>query len=379
MDVFYEVRDIPVHSCLMFDNPRDAIAYPRRDLTLGLCRRCGFISNLIFDPQMRAYCGQCEDQQSFSPRFRAFQTELIHRLIERYDISDKDVLEIGCGKGDFIVELCRTGNNRGIGIDPACVPERVAELAGGGVRFIADYYSESYSHLKSDFVCCRHTLEHIPDVDEFVRTVRNAIGDRTDTIVFFDLPAAERVLKEGAFWDIYYEHCSYFTLGSLARLFRRNRFDIIELTTDYEDQSLTLVARPVDRPSIPSLAEEDDLDELLRLVDRFRSDVQAKINNWLTRLTQLVEAGKRTVIWGSGSKCVSFLSALGVHDDLISIVDINPFRQGKFLPGSGKQVFAPNSLRKTQPDEVFVMNPIYCQEIQRDLDAMGVAPELVPV
>jgi len=379
MNVFYEIHQIPVHSCLMFDNPRDALNYPRRDLALGLCRKCGFISNIVFDETLRAYSGECEDQQSYSPRFRAFQTELIDRIVDRYDIRNKDVLEIGCGKGDFLIELCQAGGNRGVGIDPACVPARVADRAGDRVRFIADYYGEAYSHLKCDFVCCRHTLEHIPHVNAFISAVRSALGDRPDTVVFFDLPAMERVLREGAFWDIYYEHCSYFTLGSMARLFRRNRFDVIELARDYDEQYLTLVARPVDCPTAPAFPEEDDLDEIIQMVDRFQKDVRAKIDDWRTRFDELNVQGKRAAIWGSGSKCVSFLSALDVREESVGVVDINPYRHGKFLAGSGKRVLAPESLRALQPDVVFVMNPICCREIQQDLDAMSVDAELVPV
>jgi len=379
MDVFYEIRNIPVHSCLMFDDPQEAKAYSCRDLSLGLCKKCGFISNITFDPTMRAYGGQCEDQQAFSPRFRVFQAELIDRLIERYDLRNKDVLEIGCGKGDFLVDLCAAGNNRGIGIDPACVSQRMADRSGDRVRFITDYYSEAYAHLKCDFLCCRHTLEHIPPVDEFVSMVRNAIGKRLDTVIFFDLPAMERVLHESAFWDIYYEHCSYFAMGSMARLFRRNRFDIIELTTDYDNQYLTLLARPVDHPTKPAFAEENDLADIIQRVDRFSKNVTSAINAWRGRLNDLSRQRKRVAIWGSGSKCVSFLSALGESDQSITVVDINPYRHGKYIAGSGMQVMAPDALRTFQPHVVFVMNPIYRQEIQQDLEAMGVTAELIPV
>ena len=67
---------------------------------------------------------------------------------------------------------------------------------------------------------CRHTLEHIAPTGRFLRTIRNVIGDRSDTVVLFELPDAVRILREGAFWDINYEHCSYFSPGSLSRLFR---------------------------------------------------------------------------------------------------------------------------------------------------------------
>ena len=91
-----------------------------------------------------------------------------------------------------------------------------------------EFYGPQHFGLNPDFVCCRHTLEHIPNVHEFIQMVRAGIGQRHLTSVFFDLPDTLRILHEGAFWDLYYEHCSYFTLGSLARVsrVRDSRFKI---------------------------------------------------------------------------------------------------------------------------------------------------------
>ena len=112
------------------------------------------------------------------------------------------------------------------------------------LRFIRDFYGPAYADLQADYVCCRHTLEHIGDVADFMRLVRQPIGDRADVAVFFELPDTERVLLEAAFWDIYYEHCSYFTPGSLARLFRRTGFEPRRLWKAYDDQYLMIEARP---------------------------------------------------------------------------------------------------------------------------------------
>ena len=379
MDVFYEVKDIPAHSCLMLDNQQAALQYPKRDLSLGFCRACGFISNVIFDAQVLEYSGGYEEQQSFSARFRAFQTDLITRLIARYDVRDKDVVEIGCGKGDFLVELCEAGGNRGVGIDPACDPERMQGRGDGRVHFIRDFYSERCSQIPCGFLCCRHTLEHIHPTNQFVGLMRKVVGDRKDMVVFFEVPAVERVLGEGAFWDVYYEHCSYFSLGSLARVFRANRFEISEVGTDFDDQYLLIVARPVDRPTAPSLPEEDDLEQITHDVADFRVKVMDLISSWRSRIIAFRERGKRIAVWGSGSKCVAFLSTLGIAGEIDTVVDINPYRQGKWLPVSGKRVEAPESLRITSPDVILVMNPIYSEEIRRDLDTMGVSAEQVPV
>jgi len=379
MDVFFEARDIPVHSCMMLEDRQAAVDYPTRDLALGFCRACGFISNVLFDPNVQEYAEGYEEQQSFSPRFCAFQTSLIARLIDRYDLRDKDVVEIGCGKGDFLIELCEAGGNRGVGIDPACDPLRFADRGAGRVRFIAELYSAAHADLACDFLCCRHTLEHIHPTSEFIGRFRQVLGDNEGVVVLLEVPDVGRVLRERAFWDIYYEHCSYFGLGSLARLFRANHFDVVDLTKDFDDQYLLLVARPVDAPTSACLDEEDDLEQITGEVEAFSSGVRDRIAGLHAQVAGLRDAGKRVAIWGSGSKCVSFLSTVGVGDEIDAVVDINPHRQGKFLAGSGKQVVAPAFLQANRIDAILVMNAVYCAEIQRQIDEMGVSAELIPV
>ena len=379
LDVFYEAGEIPVHSCMMLDRMEDALGFPRRALALGSCARCAFISNVLFDPSVQAYTTGYEEQQSFSPRFRTFQTELIGGLIRNYDLRNKDVIEIGCGKGDFLIELCATGKNRGIGIDPTSAPERSEGSGRAEVRFLNELYGQQHADLPADFVCCRHTLEHIPATNEFVGLIREVIGDRRDVVVFFDVPAVERVLEEEAFWDVYYEHCSYFSLGSLARVFRRNRFEIVELRKDFDDQYLTVVARPVHAESKAERPEEDDIPRIAQSVSTFQEGVRHTIDGWRDRLTELKRQGRRIAVWGSGSKCVSFLGAMGSGLEIDAIVDINPFRHGKWLAGIGKQVEAPESLVTSRPDLVVIMNPIYLDEIRGRLETMGISAEATAV
>ena len=189
----YQVRGIPTHSCLLMETREQALAYPTADLELVWCARCAFSSNRIFDVGHNAYSTQYEEVQTFSPTFSAFQTSLVERLVEKHDVRGKDVVEIGCGKGEFLLELCERGDNRGVGIDPSFVPGRGEFGAEGQVRFINELYSaERHSDVPADVIVCRHTLEHIQPTRELVQTVRRTIGDRLDTLVFFELPDLRR-------------------------------------------------------------------------------------------------------------------------------------------------------------------------------------------
>ena len=86
--------------------------------------------------------------------------------------------------------------------------------------------------------------------------------------------------------------------------------------------------------------------------------------------------GKSVALWGSGSKAVSYLTTLGVTDEVQAVVDINPHKHGKFLAGTGHEIVSPSALRKLRPECVLVMNGIYTNEIRADLSRLGLHPEL---
>jgi len=379
MSVFYEINRVPVHSVLLLPTREEAVNYPKGDIALGFCDTCGFISNVAFDPSLHEYSSRYEATHAFSPTFNAFSQRLADHLIKRHNLRGKDIIEIGCGQGEFLALLCERGDNRGIGFDPAYIPER-SSASTDRIRFIADFYSEQYTHYQADFVCCKMTLEHIDRTAEFVHMVRRSVGDRPETVIFFQVPNISRILRDMAFWDIYYEHCSYFSMGSLGRVFRQNGFDVIDLATDYDDQYLMIEARPMRNgtPSAP-LPQEHDLDDLRHDVAAFADQIPAELKAWQNVVRHIRQQGKRAVIWGGGSKGVSFLTTLHIEDDIPYAVDINPYKHGMFMAGTGQEIVGPEFLRDYRPHVVIVMNPIYCSEIQQELDRMGVDAELLPV
>lgn len=143
--VFYEVPSVPVHSCIMFATEEAARDFPKGRIEAALCRSCGFVWNAAFDPSVRDYSPLYEDQQCYSATFNAFARRLAGRIIEKYGIRNKSIVEIGCGKGDFLAMMCEMGNNRGVGIDPSCEKGRIEGPAADRITVIQDYYSERYA------------------------------------------------------------------------------------------------------------------------------------------------------------------------------------------------------------------------------------------
>ena len=369
---------MPVHSCRLVATQREAETFPRGQLRLALCTSCGFITNTAYEPELQSYFESYEETQGFSPRFRQFARELAQRWVDRYDLAGKDVLEIGCGKGEFLLLMCELTGGRGVGIDPAVVLERVSSPAAERVTFIKDLYDERYAHLAGDAVICRHTLEHIHPVADFLRMIRRTLDSRPKTAVLFELPDVLRVLGECAFWDIYYEHCSYFTPGSLARLFRLTGFEVLEVELDYDDQYILVEAIPggETRDVLPL---EEPPEAVADAVAGFTRDLAAVQERWRTELRGVRSGGGATAIWGSGSKGVAFLTTLGLADEVSAVVDINPYKQGKYMAGTGHEIVAPAALRELRPELVVAMNPVYLEEIRHELDTLGVEARLEAV
>jgi SAM-dependent methyltransferase len=353
-----------------------ALDYPKREITLAHCPSCGFIFNSTFDPSLHEYSGRYEETQGFSATFRAFHQRLAETLIDQYDLRRKKIIEIGCGKGEFLSLLCELGNTYGVGFDPSYVDDRNHSPARHRMEFIADFYSEKYTTYDADFVCCKMTLEHIQPVQEFVSIVRRSIADRIHTKVFFQVPNAAKVLRDLAFWDIYYEHCSYFTEKSLRLLFERSGFDILETGFEYDDQYLTITAIPARGHSSSPHAGGENLSAEVR---RFAQQCATRLTAWRRLLAQFRAHGRRVVLWGGGSKAVAFLTAVDTGDSVTYAVDINPFRTGTFLAGSGQEIVRPEFLLRYRPDVVIVMNPVYRNEIGAQLAEMNLSPRVLTV
>ncbi|NQY13335.1 MAG: methyltransferase domain-containing protein [Henriciella sp.] len=375
---FYRVDTVPTNSCILFDTPTDAAACLTGDIELCFCEDCGFVYNARFDKSLTEYSGRYEETQGFSPTFSRFHKDLAMRLIEEHNLDGKKVTEIGCGKGEFLLLLSDLAGVSGIGIDPSAIQERIKGVPGAErVTLIPEYYQEHHGEADADAIVCKMTLEHIPNAEEFLTTVRRSLDGRPNTLVFFQIPEAERILEQCAFEDIYYEHCAYFTPGSLGRLFRRCGFDVVSLGKEYDDQYLTIEARPSQaEPSAP-LAIEDDLEKCRALVQSFGDRNQEMKDKWQEVVKTAKTNGQTVALWGSGSKAVSFLTTLGLGDDIDAVVDINPNRHNHYMPITCQKIIGPDDLVAVDPALVIVMNRIYVPEITEDLNKRGMHPKVM--
>lgn len=368
---FYESSAVPAQTCVLLDSEAESVAYPSGSLLLAFCERCGFIQNVRFDPELVDYSKPTEESQAFSPRFNEFARGLADDLVTRLGLEGKSVLELGCGKGDFLRLLVERGMGPALGIDPGFLPNR--DDFGSDVEFRREWYGASDTDLTADLVISRHLMEHVPNVGEFFGWIRESAHNTSGSVVFTEVPDTARVLREGAFWDVYHEHCSYFTLGSLARTIRRAGMSVTRLDFGFDGQYLLAESVLAENGGVV-LPQEESADDVGKLVESFAAEADAAIGRWRKTIESVLSSGQSVAVWGGGSKAVAFLSSIGIAD--VTVVDINPHKQGKWLPGIPVEVGDPAVLTRANPGLVIAMNPIYVDEIRGDLTAMGLTPRL---
>ena len=372
LTAFFEVCGVPGTTTLLIPTREEALSYPKGDIRLFFCEDCGFISNLLYDPAVTEYSERYEGTQAFSPTFDTYHRELAQGLIDRHQLRGRRALEVGCGQGELLQLLCSIGDLEGIGFDPAVRAEAFHREPELRLRFVRDMYSEAYGDIDADLYCCKMTLEHIPEVGSFAEMLRRSIGERPDAIVFVQVPEVGLILRQGQFYDVMHEHCSYFTPTSLRRLFAAQGFEVIATPIQFQGQHLGLEARPGRARSL-----NEPLDELRELCLSFADRCAERADRWVKTIQPALDAGHRVVLWGSGSKATAFLNALGIENEIDGVVDINPNRRGMYLATCGQEIIPPDRLPERPPQLVIAVNPIYREEIRRQLAEMGLTPELL--
>ena len=333
--------------------------------------------------ELADYEEEYENSQMFSPRFRQYSEALCDALIATYDLRQKNIIEIGGGRGEFLRILCDRGNNFGISFGPSYKPEPGDDIPSN-VRFIVDYYTEKYAEEPTDLIVCRHVLEHFSRPRELITTVRKAVDNRKDLFVYFEVPSGNFIFREQACWEFIYQHCSYFTPKSLVTLFAECGFEVRDVRERFGGQFLTIEARAspgdfsANRKGGPEREASAVTDTAAALCGAIGPAFRAGVAQWSNYFEQQRVNRRRTILWGAGAKAVTFLNVVDPAGSSIShVVDVNPRKVGRFIAGSGQEIVEPSAVSELRPDIVVLTNSIYRQEIGASLHAFGLNPELL--
>lgn len=365
----FALGEVPILCNQLWPDAGRARAAPLGRIDLVRCDACAMIWNADFDPARMVYAAGYENALHFSPRFRAFAQDLAAGLVARLDLTGKQVIEIGCGDGHMLDLMVRNGAASATGFDPS-MAGKTSAFAGDNVTIVPDLFRSHHLDQPFDAVLCRHVLEHLPDPMTLLRDLRGAIAER-DIPVYFEVPNAGWMLQTASIWDVIYEHVGYWTAPAIITLFRRAGFLPTRVATGYNDQFLMVEARP----AAPAPQHLEPTGTIAHAATAFGAAAQAEIDGWRRRLAA---APTDAVIWGAGSKGITFANAVGGRA-ISAMIDLNPRKHGLFAPGMGLPVRPPEDLPGLRPDLILISNALYEAEIRHQVQALGLSPEFAVI
>jgi SAM-dependent methyltransferase len=368
-----ELTEMPAQDGVVYETRKAALEAPRGDIRLAVCRRCHYIGNSAFDAHKVRFV-EYSYAQHHSEQYRKHVDALVTSLIDRYSLRNKTVIDIGCGEGFFLDRMCRAGGNRGVGIDPSL--PTTDEIDGGRLTLIRDHYSEKYAHHRGALVSCRHVIDELPAPREFLESIVGALAPDAEAILYLELPNAMRTFEGKLIWNVGYAKRSWFTPSSLGALLRLCDLEVVRTEALFDGEYMGIVGRRATDSVRRTPFPEEPSQELIGLIDGFRRHFESEIDRWSRRVDQMRAHQETMIVWGAGMRGINFLSRFGDETVFPRIVDINPHRQGSYLPGSGYFVDAPEVLGEYPPDRVLLSNPTYEKEIRRHLAEMGVVGEV---
>jgi SAM-dependent methyltransferase len=334
LKTLYKQQKFPVFQNRMYDTAEAAQACPTGDICLVQNQTTGLIYNHSFRPELVIYDSAYQNEQGLSTSFQAHLGQVLQIVESR--LGKTNLVEVGCGKGLFLELLAQNGFDI-TGFDPTY------EGTNPKVR---RHFFEKGVDIQAEGLILRHVLEHIPDPVPFLKQLSEANGGKGR--VYIEVPCFDWICQHKTWFDVFYEHVNYFRLGDFDRIFG----NVLESGRIFGGQYLYVVAElsSVRSPEMPP-----------RGAVEFPSDFTSGI--------QRREQGApiETIVWGGASKGVIFsIMKERVGQPVKMVIDINPAKQGKFLPLTGLQVQSPESaLSEIFPGSaIYVMNSNYLDEIK---------------
>lgn len=343
------------------------------DFELCSCRNCGLAYNARFDSNLVSY-DENYDVYIPSAIFADYYKEIASFLYNKFSLENGLIVDIACGKGTFLEVLCGLYPNvQGLGIDPSYEFNRISTP---NLTFIKDFFKAEHITQKPSLILCRHAFEQIEQPLVFLQSIQSGLRDFDEVPFFIEVADLEWIIENGAFWDLCYERCSYWTADSLKNTLRLAGFQTKNILKASNDQYLWAFGKIIqDSPAtIEKVSSVAD-----RLADYALTETKL-VSETKTKLQALKAEGNLLAVWGMATKGVVFCNLIDAERDLFDYcIDISQKKTQTFVAHTGHQINAPDILRRIGSAKlvVVVMNLNYLTEIVESCKQLNLNPQYI--
>lgn len=301
---------------------------------------------------------------SYSESWLAHAKTYAEMAVDRFQLKDTSlVIEIASNDG-YLLQYFKQKGIKVLGIEPAA---NVAEAAREkGIETISQFFTEQFAkllNLKADLIVANNVLAHVPDINGFISGIKMVLKE--DGIFTAEFPNLMNILLYNQFDTIYHEHFSYISFSAVKRMLEYHGlrvFDVEEVPT--HGGSVRVYARHLkneklpERPSVIELLNKEDhigLNNIDSYIE-FGKVVKETKGKILECLADIKARGKTIIAYGAPAKGNTLLNYCGISTDYIEYtVDLNPHKQGRFLPGIRIPIYSPDLIRVTKPDYILIL------------------------
>lgn len=310
------------------------------DLDIFQCSHCGLVQ-LHHEPV--PYWREVIRATAFSQEMGEFRKEQFKAFVEQYGLAGKKIVEIGCGKGEYLTLMQGAGASVA-GTEFGETSATHCIQAGMRVeRLFVEGPEIKLQDAPFDAFFILNFLEHLADPNSTLQGIRANLADHA--IGLIEVPNFDMILKKKLFSEFIADHLFYFTRETLNALLERNGFEVLETREIWHDYILSAVVRKR-RPA--------DL-------SAFRQQ-QALLKSELTRF--VTSFGKKNVaVWGAGHQALAVLALADLGDSIKYVVDSAPFKQGRYTPATHIPIVPPATLATDPVAAVLIMAAAYSDEV----------------
>ncbi len=336
----YQQNRFPVLQNRVYSTRQEARSCILGDIDIVQNLETGLVYNAAFSQELMVYDENYNNEQGVSEVFKE-HLNWVAQIIEVH-LGRENLIEVGCGKGFFLELMLKKGFDI-TGFD--------STYDGKNPKIVKSYFEPGIIKKPANALILRHVLEHIPKPVDFLFQLKKSNGDQG--LIYIEVPCFDWIMRNRTWFDLFYEHVNYFRLDDFKRMFGR----VIDCGHCFGDQYLYVIAdlSTLRQPQYEASCQVDFPEDFLKSLNLPQDSVRG-------------EAGKHEVaVWGSASKGVIYSllrERIGRPIDLI--IDVNPVKQGKYIPVTGLKVHSPDEAMERLNDgaRVYVMNSNYLKEIR---------------